>query len=233
MAKTRSLNPDEIHESFPSLPLKPSLPTSATWNEFVISCSGNSRSGIPCRSAQACPMMELNVDEAVTTMFSVHVTLSTRARNWRGAAGDDFHRQSHPPGELNGRHQNAWRNDCAGCRPTHWPSVFGSALWQCPRSRGSVVPLFKRQIARGGRYGDASDMKRYFMTIRKPFTWCCRPPAMGKGGETFVLNMGTGADSGPGGRPDSTSGLEPDGISKLFSRDSPGENWRKICGRRA
>ncbi len=138
------------------------------------------------------PLMEMNVEEAVTnnimgTRNVVNSALKYDVERLVMISTDKAIRPVNVMGAT--KHMAELIVLDAAARSGRSFSVvrFGNVLG----SRGSVVPLFKRQIARGGPVTVTHpDMKRYFMTIPEAVYLVISSASIGEGGEVFFLNMG-------------------------------------------
>jgi len=138
------------------------------------------------------PLMELNPSEAIKN--NVHGTQTV-------ADAADRHQATHfvmistdkavNPTSIMGsskRIAELYIQDLGKTSQTQFVTVrFGNVLG----SEGSVVPIFKKQIAEGGPVTVTHpEMKRYFMTIPEASRLVLQAAGMGQGGEIFVLDMG-------------------------------------------
>jgi FlaA1/EpsC-like NDP-sugar epimerase len=138
------------------------------------------------------PLMEINVEDAITnnvmgTRNLVRVAEKYKTRRLVMISTD---KAIHPANVMGATKRLAEMLvlDAAARTGNAFSVVrFGNVLG----SRGSVVPLFKRQIARGGPVTITHpDMKRYFMTIPEAVYLVLQAATISSCGETFVLNMG-------------------------------------------
>ncbi len=138
------------------------------------------------------PLMEYNVEEAITnnvvgTRNVVQVSINTGVERFVLISTDKAVKPINVYGATK-RLAEMMVIDAAQRTGRAFTVVrFGNVLG----SRGSVVPLFKSQIARGGPVlVTHPDMERYFMTIPEAVHLVLQASAMGQGGEAFILNMG-------------------------------------------
>jgi FlaA1/EpsC-like NDP-sugar epimerase len=138
------------------------------------------------------PLMEANVEEAISnnvlgTQQVVEAAIANDVERFVMISTD---KAIQPANVMGATKRIAEMLVLDAARRTGKPFTvvrFGNVLG----SRGSVVPLFKRQIARGGPITITHpDMKRYFMTIPEAVYLVLQAASMGLGGEEFLLNMG-------------------------------------------
>jgi FlaA1/EpsC-like NDP-sugar epimerase len=183
----------ELREDFPVLPLQPVI-ADIRDKPRLQSIFSDLRPQVVFHAAahKHVPLMESNIEEAITNNIigTKNVVQAASAANTDRLVLISTDKAVRPANVMGATKRIAEMIVLeAAYRTGRAYSVvrFGNVLG----SRGSVVPLFKRQIAHGGPVTITHpDMKRYFMTIPESVHLVLQAAAMGQGGEVFMLNMG-------------------------------------------
>ena len=183
----------ELERSFPTIPLHPVVADIRNLDRLAnVIDNFNPQLIFHAAAHKHVPLMEINVEEAVTnnvigTRNLVEVALNNDVDRLVLISTDKAIRPSSVMGATKRMAEMLVLEAANRSGRAYTVVRFGNVLG----SRGSVIPLFKRQIASGGPITITHpDMKRYFMTIPEAVHLVLQAAAMGHGGEVFVLRMG-------------------------------------------
>lgn len=183
----------ELEENFPSLPLHPIVADIRNLDRLA-NVFDHFQPHLVFHAAahKHVPLMEINVEEAVSnnvigTRNVVEAVLNAGVDRLVMISTDKAIRPSSVMGATKRMAEMLVLEAALRTGKPYSVVRFGNVLG----SRGSVIPLFKRQISNGGPVTVTHpDMERYFMTIPEAVHLVLQAAAMGQGGEIFVLRMG-------------------------------------------
>ncbi|MBI3153288.1 MAG: polysaccharide biosynthesis protein [Chloroflexi bacterium] len=183
----------ELKENYPSLPVQAVIADVRDPNRIEKTFKEHQPQVVFHAAAHKhVPLMEANVEEAVTnnvlgTRNVVETASRHRVERLVLISTDKAVRPINVMGATKRLAEMIVLNAAQRNHLAYSVVRFGNVLG----SRGSVVPTFKNQIARGGPITlTHPDMQRYFMIIPEAVHLVLQAASMGAGGEVFMLNMG-------------------------------------------
>lgn len=138
------------------------------------------------------PLMESQPDEAVKnnifgTKTVAEAALNSRAEKFIFISTD----KAVNPTSVMGASKRIGEMICQNLNQRNSTKFISLRFGNVLNSRGSVIPIFREQIKKGGPVEVTHpDMLRYFMLTSEACLLVMQAGAMGQGGEVFVLDMG-------------------------------------------
>jgi FlaA1/EpsC-like NDP-sugar epimerase len=177
----------ELHEQFPDLAFYPEIGSIQNRRRLDEVFRDHRPSSVYHAAAyKHVPMMEAHLFEAVeNNVFGTRnvVRAASGVEDFVLVSSDKAVRSTNVMGAT----KRLAELICSAGGPKFRAVRFGNVLG----SNGSVIPLFKRQIAAGGPVTVTHpEIRRFFMTIPEASELVLQAAAMGQGGEIFVLDMG-------------------------------------------
>ena len=183
----------ELHADYPDLVLSPVI-ADVRDQERLAQVFGEHQPQVVFHTAahKHVPLMEVNVVEAITnnvigTRNVAGAALDRKVERFVLISTDKAVRPSSIYGATKRLAEMIVLHAARVSQRAFTVVRFGNVLG----SRGSIIPIFKQQIANGGPVTITHpDMFRFFMTIPEAVYLVLQAASMENGGETFVLNMG-------------------------------------------
>ena len=183
----------ELHEDYPDLLISPVIADVRDAERLTQVFSQHQPQVVFHAAAHKhVPLMEVNIVEAITnnvlgTRNVVQAALEHDVERFVLISTDKAVRPASIYGATKRLAEMIVLNSARETQRAFTVVRFGNVLG----SRGSIIPIFKQQIANGGPVTITHpDMFRFFMTIPEAVYLVLQAASMENGGETFVLNMG-------------------------------------------